>query len=244
MSTARLVGLNLVMWTAGLVAFALFTWSVAWLDAQPVEIPDAVEVAAVPDAGLATITAGTARSASAAREHLRLGQRSAASHALDAAMRVAEVGLETSHGDVKTAFAIGEHAIVQAREALHDGRAAAAMDHLDEAATALEEVVEPARDMSVGVPPEPVRPGWDGAVLINALGGTIGEVQGVEMDGDQPVAVVHVGGGNDVLGLFEVGGETVRVPADTLLWGPRRSLGNALVAAPVESRSLGQLTAG
>ena len=244
MSTARLLGLNLVMWTAGLVAFALFTWSVAWLDAQPVEIPDAVEVAAVPDAGLATLTAGATRSASAAREHLRLGQRSAASHALDAAMRVAEVGRETSHGEVKAAFTVGEHAIVRAREALHDGDAGTAIDHLEEAVTALDDAVEPARDITVPVPPQPVWSGWDGAVLVNALGGTIGEVQGIETDGGEPVAIVHVGGGNDVLGLFELGGHTVRIPADRLLWGPRRTLGNALVAVPVESRTVEQVAAG
>lgn len=234
MSTARLVGVNVAMWTLGIVALGLFGWAVAWLDGRPVEIASSVEVAAVEDGGLATLTAGTARSAATARAHLQQGERGAATHALDAALRAAEVGHESSHGEVKSAFAVGLHAIVRAREALHDGDPAAAVRSLGDTVDALEGAVEPARQMSVGVPPEPVRPGYDGAKLINANGAMLGEVAQVR-DGPSPTVVVHAGGWNDWWGLFELGGRTVEVPADRLLWGPRRSLGATFVVLPTEA---------
>ena len=62
-----------------------------------------------------------------------------------------------------------------------------------------------------------------------------GQVRRIEERGDPATAVLHLGGANDVLGFLEFGGETVRVPAERLLWGPRRSIGSLLVALPSEA---------
>lgn len=246
MSTGRLIGINLAMWTLGLASLCLFTTAVWWLDGKAVQPPADLQVAAAPaDARpLAGLTAGTARSAATARQHLQGGEASAAAHAIDASHRAAEVGHETSHGPVKQAFTVALHAIVQAREALHEGNAGQAGPHLQEAVTVLEGVVTGAGEIDAGVPPQAVWSGYDGAVLINANGTKLGEVKGIEGGGQSPTVTVHVGGGNDVAGIFELGGRTVRIPADRLLWGARRSLGATYVAAPTEQTSVDELSTG
>lgn len=245
MNIRRLVGVNIAMWALGLASLAAFALSVVWLDGVAVTVPEGTDVPeqVSADAPLAALTAGTARSAETARHLLDRGERSRATHALDAALRAAEVGHVASHGTVKSAFATGLHAIHGAREALHNGRPAAAMQHLDEAVAALTPEIEAARDMDVGVPPVPVRSGYDGAVLVNANGTRLGEVERVERVEQDAVAVLHVGGATDVLGWFEFGSQRVRVPADTLLFGPRRSLGATLVVAPTEAPTVTELAA-
>lgn len=246
MSTRRLLVANLAMWSLGLAALVGFVWAVAWLDDVPVEIAAQADVpdAVAAEDPLAALAAGTARSAGTAIHELERGRRSAATHAIDGAMRAGEVGHDASHGPVKEAFTIGLHAIVQARESLHNGTTPPAIAHLRDAVEALGDAVEPARAIRARVPPAAVWTGFDGAALINANGARLGEVEAISSGDGGSLAVVHVGGASDVLGLFEIGGRTIRIPADRLLYGPRRSLGATLVVAPIEGTDVDALAAG
>ncbi|PRX48733.1 hypothetical protein B0I33_104551 [Prauserella shujinwangii] len=234
----RKIGVVAAMWVLGLASIAFFAWTVEWLDGQRVQAAEAAEAPApvAERQPLAALTAGAARSAATARHDLAEGHRSEASHAIDAAWRAAEVGLETSHGQVKQAYEAALRRLHFARQDLHYGRAGSARDELRQVVTALEPVIGRARELSPGVPSPVVWPGYRHAVLLDATGSMIGKVRGIERGQDgSPVAVVHVGGSNDVLGFLDFGGRTVRVPADQLLWGPRGFVGAVYVALPVQA---------
>lgn len=103
---------------------------------------------------------------------------------------------------------------------------------MERAVDRLGSTVDAAGELSPGVPPEAVWAGYEGAMLVNANGSMIGEVSRVEKGGAGPVAHLRVGGAPDVLGVVDLGGTGVTVPADRLVWGPRRSIGSVFVVAP------------
>lgn len=230
----RKLALVTAMWVLGLAAIAAFASVVAWSNGSPVQVPADAQVptAAPTDKPLAALTSGVARSLGTAGVQLTQGDRSRASHATDAALRAGEVGHAAGHGRVKKAFAAALHAVHQARERLHNGDAAGAGYALERAVDHLEPAIDAAAKQSPGVPTEPVWTGYEEAMLVNANGSTIGEVCRIEEGPNGPVARLRVGGSPDVLGLVDLDGTVATVPADRLLWGPRRSIGSTLVVAP------------
>lgn len=230
----RKVALVTAMWVLGLAAVAGFAWLVARLDGTPVRVPpDAPVPAPAPaDQPLAAVASGVARSAGTAGAELADGDRGRATHATDAALRAAEVGHAASHGAVKTAFAGALHDIHLARERLHGGDAERAGDALERAVDRLAGVVDAARGLSPGVPPEAVWTGYRGAKLVNANGSTIGRVTSLGGGRGEPAARLRLGGAPDVLGVVDLGGRRATVPADRLLWGRRRSIGSVFVVLP------------
>ena len=234
----RTIALVAAMWLLGAAAFAGFAWLIQWGQGTPVEVPAAASVppAVGPDQPLAALSAGVARTAGAAAYHLEHDERSKASHAIDAGHRAAEVGHEASHGEVKKAFAVALHELDKARQSLHNGRPASTVEDLHAVVDRLAPVVDTAKEQSPGVPPAEVWSGYGGAVLLDANGSMIGQVQRLDRDGGTTTARLRVGGANDVLIIMDFGGEQVTVPADTILWGPRRSVGSVYAVLPVEGK--------
>ena len=237
MST-RKIALVTAMWLLGAAAFAAFAFLVQWGQGTPVEVPAEADVpaAVAADQPLAALTAGVARTAGTAAYHLDHGQRSKASHAIDAARRAAEVGLDTAHGEVKAAFAVAVEKIEKARQSLHNGQPASTVEDLRTVADRLGAVVDAARQQSPGVPPSEVSSAYGGAVLLDANGAMIGQVQQLHAQGDHPRAQLRVGGANDVLIVMDIGGRQVTVPAEKILWGPRRSVGSVYAVLPVSGK--------
>ncbi|EHR50749.1 hypothetical protein SacmaDRAFT_2506 [Saccharomonospora marina XMU15] len=234
---ARKIGLVTAMWLLGLASIAGFTWAVEWLDGQPVRVAAAADPppAVAARQPLAALTAGAARAAATARRDLASGQRSEASHAIDAALRATEVGLENSHGMVKKAYEAALQRIHYTRQDLHNGWEASARQELRHAVEELTRVIEPARTQSPGTPAPLVWNQYNSATLLDSTGATIGEVNHIERGPNgMPVAVLQVGGASDVLGFLDFGGRTERVPADRLLWGPRRFIGSTFAALAVQ----------
>lgn len=100
-----------------------------------------------------------------------------------------------------------------------------------------------ARGQAPGAPPEEVWPAYEGAVLVNANGSMVGQVRSIESGADGPVVILRIGGANDVLGFMEFGGTDITVPAERVLWGPRRSVGSVFAAVPVETSDAEEITA-
>lgn len=230
----RKVALVTAMWVLGLAAIAVFAWLVAWSQGTPVRVPaDAQVPAAAPaESPLAALSSGVARSLGTAGIELARGNRGKAAHATDASLRAAEVGHEAAHGGVKKDFAAALHAIHQARERLHNGDSTKAGYALERAVDRLGPAVDAAGELSPGVPPEAVWAGYEGAMLVNANGSMIGEVSRIDKGSNGPVARLRVGGAPDVLGVVDLDGTGATVPADRLVWGPRRSIGSVFVVAP------------
>ncbi|MBQ0983993.1 hypothetical protein KBZ10_05535 [Streptomyces sp. F63] len=231
----RKIGIVAAMWVLGLASLAGFAWAVQWLDDQPVHVPAAAGAppAVAPDRPTAALTAGTARAAAAARHGLATGERSEATHALDAALRAAEVGHASAHGPVGNGFTAAVKHLKGARQDLHNGLPDAARGKLDRAVRELTEVVAPAGRQRPSAPPRAVWPDYRDATLLGPEGGMIGRIRSIEGGpGGAPVAVLEVGGSQDVLGFLDFGGRTVRVPADQVLWGPTRYIGNTMAALP------------
>jgi hypothetical protein len=158
---------------------------------------------------------------------------SAAVHALDAAMRAAEVGAHGAHGTLQGAFAQALKHIRLARHTIQNGKPGSVPQHL----TAVVEVLDAAATAataSESLPP--TQETWStcrGAMLINALGIRIGEVARLWLAEQGTLqAVLSLGGSYDVLGLFDIGGTIVTVPAHTLLFGTPQTIGAVLVSLP------------
>jgi hypothetical protein len=235
MTRWRKAGIVAAMWGLGLAMLAGLAWAVNWRESAPVRVPVSAAAARAPsEQMMGTLTAGAARSADTAAEALRAGRRSEAMHALDAAARVVEVGRENSYGRVRVAYTIALKQIRLSRHALYQARPGHARSLLRRSAGRLRAAAEPAAGLSASPPPPLIRSGYRSAVLLNANGAMIGRVQSIER-GPDPVAVVHLGGVNDMFGLVELGGRQGRVPAARLLWGPRRSLGSVYVVLPHEA---------
>ncbi|MEU0119808.1 hypothetical protein ABZ137_40690 [Streptomyces bobili] len=66
----------------------------------------------------------------------------------------------------------------------------------------------------------------------------------IETQGGKPVAVLQIGGTKDLFGVLELGGKQIEVPAERLLWGPRRSLGYVWVVAPTTATDSAGICAG
>lgn len=174
---------------------------------------------------LAVLADGMVASAREAGKALEEGRRSVATHALDAAHRAAEAGLQSSRRGER--FAAALYRLERARLAVQDGDVHHAVRELGHVRAAPgEEAPEP---RSRTVRPEDYR----GALLVDARGRRIGEVLSVEAD----EVTVRIGGWSDVMGLVDVDGETRTLSRDALLFGEPRGIGSTLVAAPLFGRT-------
>lgn len=216
-----------VMLVVGLAALAVPGWIHEAREGQPLRPTAVVVRAQPPDTGggprepLETLAVGLSETLGAALRAMEEENPSEAAHAMDAALRAAEVGEHASPG---SAFqAVLEH-VRQARAHVQNGQEARAVLSLGWAREALG-----ARSGGLEAAKVPALGPYAGGTLIDAQGGRIGEVGAVS--GGQVELIL--GGGRDFMGLFDFGGDRrVTVPADTLVFGPARYLGLTLVAAP------------
>ena len=252
MNTTRKALIVTGMWVLGLAMLALFGWLVHVRDSTPVETSAQTTTAVNSQKSpLSTLGQGAAASARTAADHLAQGPGSQASHALEAAHRIAEVGMDNSWGAAKTQFTIAEKQLSTAMESLHDGRTGDARAQVQAAATALQRATTAAKDQKPGLPPRLVWGGYQSSGVLNAHsvgvlnanGSKLGQVKSIEMKGGKPVAVLQIGGLKALFGAIERGGTRIEVPADSLVYGPRRSLGYVWVVAPTTATDAGGVSA-
>lgn len=112
--------------------------------------------------------------------------------------------MDNSWGSAKKQFTVAESQLFTAMESLHDGRTGDARMQVRTAATALEEATTAAKGEKPGLPPKLVWGGYQSSGRLNAHS----------------------------VGVLERGGTTIRVPADSLVYGLRRSLAYVWVVAP------------
>lgn len=213
------------MWLLGLSMLAGFAWATQWRETAAVPGDGEAAAQAASGSPLATLTAGLSGTASAALDELESGSRSEGAHALDAAIRLAEVGEANASGPLKTQYVITLAKLQTAQEALWNGDAHGARSSLGQAVAALESASATAATAAAPEPPpEPVWDGYDGAVLLAPDGEEIGEVESIGTPSD-PRAQLGVGEATDVFGLVDLGEESITVPIDQVLWGPRPTMG-------------------
>ncbi|MBF5046528.1 MULTISPECIES: DUF4396 domain-containing protein [Myxococcaceae] len=169
----------------------------------------------------AQLAQGLHGSLAAALAALQDGRRSDAVHALDAALRAAQVGKAALP---HSAFAAALSQVRDIRRALHQGDE-------PEARAQLGALV--ARPLSVDREAPALLPGglaaYRGAQVLDAHGARLGEVEG----GRAGQLEVALGGARDLWGFVDLGARERRsVPAERVLLGPRPTLGESLVALP------------
>lgn len=206
---------------------------------EPLAEPEAMQADAATLDPRSLLKTGAATSASVASRFLVNDDRADATHAMDAAIRVAEVGAHVLEGDAGRQFQQALQRIKQGRRALQMGRSAAAPELFREAASLLAAI-----EKQKGSLKAPTRNwnAYEGAVVMNALGIRIGEVDavGTSANGERSVAVV-LGGAQDFLGFLDFGGVDVRVVADQVIFGKTKTIGSTYVVLPTLESSIDRL---
>ncbi|RJR53110.1 MAG: DUF4396 domain-containing protein [Desulfobacteraceae bacterium] len=173
-----------------------------------------------PASGLKALEQGIRIDLSSALMDLDEGRRSEAMHAIDAAMRAADVGKGAAPGSV---FKDRLDGIKAARHEIHMGNLDAAKKRL----SAIARAPAAARIGEKPGSPEPNR--FQGATVINANGIKIGKVEGVSGDRVE----LDLGGAKDVWGFWDMESkQTIRVGAGDLVFGQARTIGPSMVALP------------
>jgi hypothetical protein len=216
-------GLLTVQIVLGAASLALLGWLVEVRDGTPIQ-PSATVASDGSKTGMRALAGGLQGTLEEATRALDNGERGRASHAIDAAHRVASIGDAAAPG---TAFASVLQSLEKARHAMHIGRFELALTRLETARGTASTIG------AEGPPPSATeRPSLDAygqATVVNGNGVMIGEVVGVE--GDE--LRLALGGARDVLGFWDIGRvQEERVPRDAVVLGPSRSLGHTLVALP------------
>lgn len=217
MDTAKKAGYLLGLGIIGMVAFALFGAIHEARMGRPLSsdppAPASREAAEVMARGAQHAFAEGARA-------LQLGDRGAAMHAMDAGMRLAEVGVE-AFGGSEPWRAASQHA--------RDAKRAVASGHKQRAAEALQAAATSLRGAGAERAGPPPRAGYGGATLLNANGVRVGEVRSVDPGGG---AELVIGGVHDLYGFLDWGGENLTVDADKLVYGPAQWPRPTLVVLP------------
>lgn len=225
MNTGEKAGFLLVLTAIGAVSFAVFGAIYQARIGKPVAIQPLTQTqtAAVPAEVMRRGAAGALR---VAMQNLTEGHRSEATHALDAGLRVMEVGAEAYGGAWHEAAKL----VQRAKRALANGRLTAAGEALRAAREKMDEVEV------AGSAPLSLKPGREyvGATLLNAAGVRIGELTAVGAEGGHGEAVL--GGARDLYGFWDLGGEPVRVPPERLVYGPAQWPHSTMVLAPTLAR--------
>jgi hypothetical protein len=228
----------------GAIVFAGFAGLVEYRQGRPLHPPAQAQASEGQTEAhpLEVLTVGARVSTTTAQHALERGARSEAVHALDAAMRAAAVGKHAAHGKPKDAFAQALKTIKQARHVLQNGKPTAAQRHLKDAVATLDAIATAVPTDQTPLPDQATWSDYQDAVLLNALGLRIGELDHLQTSESGPAeAVLVLGGGQDVLGLFDVGGTERIVPADRLLFGKRQTIGAIHVVLPTLASSVQQI---
>lgn len=171
-----------------------------------------------PRSGLKALQQGIGASISYALENLQTEKRPEAMHAIDAALRAAEVGKAAAP---EAPFKDQVDKIKAARRSLHMGSGQAAKEYLA-AALSLSAPVQ-----TTSAPTDPAR--YRGATVISARGTQIGHISAIEDGGVE----LQLGGIQNVWGFWNfTANQTVRINAGDLVFGPRRAIGLTLAALP------------
>lgn len=226
----RPIALHLLAMTVlGLVTFAGFGYLVELRQSQPVEYSTGPGVPQ--EADLHTLVDGVGASAQTAHDELDGGHRGEAMHALDAALRGSKVGSHAARGELAWAF---DHARLQLEEARIDvqiGKPGDAREHLAAVVDAMTAALD-VEPVATGLPPQERWEAYDGAALLNAQGALIGEVDDIERSEQRIIASATFGGALDVFGFIDLGGTTIGIDAERLLYGRIGRLGKIHVVAP------------
>ena len=236
-SKGKMAGYLGAMTVLGIVVLIGLAWLVEWREGQPMHVPQEVEVPAQREleSPLATLVVGARVSTETARVELANGRRSRAVHALDAAARAVDVAHHSASEPSKKTIKEVARRLQEARERIQNGDPEQGRELLGQAAERLRTTRE-ALGRSAGTLPVGQLQQNHGALLLNAHGVRIGEVEAVAREGDQATATIVLGGWRDWLGLFDAEGLRRRVPADRLLYGRPQSLGMTKVALPTFKR--------
>jgi hypothetical protein len=132
--------------------------------------------------------------------------------------------------------------IKQARRAVQNGKPTAAQRHLKAAVATLDAAAQAAPTDQTTLLEQATWSDYQDAVLLNALGIRIGEVVRLQPSAGGPAeAVLVLGGGQNVLGLFDIGGTERTVPAHNLRFGKRQTIGAVHVALATLASSARQI---
>jgi hypothetical protein len=125
---------------------------------------------------------------------------------------------------------------------VQNGAPMVAQRHLDVAVATLDTTVEAAPTEHPSLPEQRVWSDYQDAALLNAMGVRLGKVTRLQASTNgSAAAVLTLGGAQDVLGLFDIGGIERIVPADTLLFGKRQTIGAVRVVLPTIAASASQI---
>lgn len=231
MKGSKLTGYLTTMVVLGLIAFAFLAWAVQWREGRPVEQLAAESVEPAPAQRIAVLAAGANSSADTARTALMQDERATAAHALDAATRASRVGMHATTGETGHQFKLAHQAFKEARQALQNGnQLSETVAHIETAMAALTQAAHSDNGLRTELPE---LADLQDASVINAQGVRLGEIDRIEEGPDgRPQAVLVLGDGQNVLGVLDLGGQRVAVPADQLLLGKPQWLGRAHVAIP------------
>ncbi|HEU00326.1 MAG TPA: hypothetical protein ENH89_08225 [Aurantimonas coralicida] len=146
--------------------------------------------------------------------------------AVDEAHRVLQVGkyVEAYPGP----FAAAEKAVKEIRRLLQNGQADDARQLLGETVTSFAAAEPPKlRALAVG------GGGYRGATLIDVQGKILGEFDRVN---SEDKAIATIGGWQDALGFIDIGGETMNLRLDQLIFGPNGTWGEVFVVTTTPVR--------
>ncbi|MGK7295647.1 MAG: hypothetical protein ACNS61_07470 [Candidatus Wenzhouxiangella sp. M2_3B_020] len=239
-SKGKMAAYLVAMTVLGIVVFIGLAWLVEWREGQRVHVPEEVEVPAQREleSPLATLVAGARVSTETAQVELQRGRRSPAVHALDAAVRAVDVAHHAAPEPAKKTIEEAARRLQEARERIQNGDPEQSRELLGQAAERLRAARAALGTTASTPPPVGQLQQYDGALLLNAHGVRIGEVEAVAQEGDQATATIVLGGWRDWLGLFDAEGLRRRVPAGRLLYGKPQSVGMTKVALPTFQTAL------
>lgn len=217
MNTGKKAGYLLVLVVMGVVSFALF----GAIHEARIGKPLKLEVESQPEAQPASLMrSGASEALRDAAQRLGEGRRSEAMHAMDAALRVIEVGAEAFGG----AWHEAAKQVKRAKHAMANGKPMRATDAMRAATAKLSEVGQAKAD-AAGLGNQ-----YEGATVINAAGARIGEL--TALDPDNGRGRVVLGGVRDLYGFWDMGGKTMELPPQRLVYGPAKWPKPTIVVAP------------
>lgn len=203
----------------GFAAMTGFAALVEWRVGRPLDVVDV-------DEGRASKREASpvAALASGLRESITLAarkwgeDRSEAIRALEGALRASKLGTEAVGAPFHEVHSI----VAKARRLIENGKAERARDALAGAS-----IEESAKTEIASVPPALEQ--YEGATVIDRHGVRVGEVAEITEENGRTLIRLAIGGIRDALGFIDIGGRTVSVDPEALLWGKPKGLGSTLV---------------
>lgn len=218
----RLTAYVLAMTVLGVAAMAAMAAVVEWREQRDVTGEAVPPTRAEGESAMDTLVQGIVLATTFAASHLDNGDRGDAMLALDGALRVSAVAQHASEGELNWAL---DHTMLElgkAKHAIQTGRPGTARVHLLESTRSLRRF----QGEATGYRRSVSEYGYEGSLLLNALGSRIGEVFGVSAQG---LVKVRIGGVTDVYGFLDFGGRIEEVPVEGLVFGEMRVIGGTHV---------------